>query len=270
MLEEAEHPPEKFRAESDRTAGPAGRPGHPQNARGTSAAINRNAHPVSTDRRHHQPDSTRPATEPRLTPQQEMTLLTAYREGDPGALADLLRGYQRRIFAVCVRMLRNEEEARDLTQDTLLRLVERIDTYDGRAALSTWIIRIAMNLCFSHLRKRKLRNHASLDHATGGPDATAPALRLVDDREPGAETRVQQGESRRRLLNAMERLEPDMRAVLVLRDLQDLDYQQIADVLDLPIGTVKSRLFRAREALRTRLEESEKDDPQEARRDGTN
>lgn len=199
-----------------------------------------------------------------------MALLAAYRDGDPGALADLLRGYQRRIFAVCVRMLRNEEEARDLTQDTLLRLIERIDTYDGRAALSTWIIRIAMNLCFSHLRKRKLRNHASLDQSTSAADTSTPALRLVDDREPGAETRVQLDETRGRLLNAVERLEPDMRAVLVLRDLQDLDYQQIADVLDLPIGTVKSRLFRAREALRSRLEEAEQGGQQQTRRDGTN
>ncbi len=199
----------------------------------------------------------------------------AYRDGDSAALADLLRGYQRRIFAVCFRMLRDDEEARDLTQDTLLRLIERIDTYDGRAALSTWIIRIAMNLCFSHLRKQKLRKHQSLDGVSSGPETAAPALRLVDDREPTAEIRVQRDESRDRLLDALERLEPDMRAVLILRDLQDLDYQQIADVLDLPIGTVKSRLFRAREALRTRLEESEslgstRTDSSPARRDGTN
>lgn len=196
--------------------------------------------------------------EVRLTPLREAQLIAAHRDGDPTALAELLRGYQRRVYAVCARMIRDEHEARDLTQDTLVRIIERLDTYDGRAALSTWIIRIAMNLCFSHLRKRKLRSHQSLDHPSPGglEQGEAPPMiaRLPDPREHAADRRITQQETRQRLLEAMNRLDPEVRAILILRDLQDLDYQQVAEVLEIPIGTVKSRLFRAREALRSRLE----------------
>jgi RNA polymerase sigma-70 factor (ECF subfamily) len=197
-----------------------------------------------------------PDGEPRLTPLREMQLVEAYRRGDAEALADLVRAYQRRVYGVCYRMVRDPDEASDLTQDALIRVIEGLGSYDGRSKLSTWVIRVTMNVCLSHLRKQKLRRHGSLDDpAAGGGGTWAQNLPSPAGRGelPGTR-RVEQAELQVVLQAALDRVDPVMRAVLVLRDLQDLNYQQIAEVLDLPVGTVKSRLFRAREALRAALE----------------
>ena len=183
-----------------------------------------------------------------LTPLGERQLVEAHRRGDPDAIGRLLRLYQRRIYSVCFRMLRDEHEARDLTQDALLKVLEGLDSYDGRSKLSTWVIRVTMNCCLSHLRKQKLRRHASLDVAAEKGAIPPAAAELSPGRH------VEQAEMRGILLRAMGGIDPDMRAVLVLRDLQDLEYHRIADVLRIPVGTVKSRLFRARTALRAAAE----------------
>jgi len=189
----------------------------------------------------------------------------AFRAGDPEAVGTLLRSYQRRMFAVCYRMVRNDEDARDLTQESMMKVLEGLATFDARARLSTWVIRVTMNCCLSHLRKRKLRRHLSLD---APPDtvATSPpgehgGLNVADTRELGATASVERDEASRLVIRALDSLDPDMRAVLVLRDMQDLDYQQIAEVIDAPVGTVKSRLFRARAALREAIERMSADVP---------
>ncbi|HRP64142.1 MAG TPA: sigma-70 family RNA polymerase sigma factor [Phycisphaerales bacterium] len=195
---------------------------------------------------------------PRMTPLREMQLLEAHRAGDGEALGELLDAYQHRIYAVCYRMLRDVDEASDLTQDSLIKVIEGLDSYDGRSKLSTWMIRIAMNCCLSHLRKQKLRRHGSLDAAgaalEGGAAFGTHWGRSLQGELSGSR-RVEQAEARGILHRALMSLEPDARAVLVLRDMQDLDYEQIAEVLETPLGTVKSRLFRARAALRAMIEQ---------------
>lgn len=184
-----------------------------------------------------------------LTPLRELQLVEAHRRGDPGALTDLLKSYQKRVYGICYRMVGHREDAADLTQDALIRVLEGLPSYDGRSKLSTWVFRVTMNCCLSHLRKAKVRQAGSLDEPV---DATGLARhqKLPDQREPAAEQRIEQEEQRAALFRALAALDPDARAMLVLRDLQDLDYQQLADVLSVPVGTVKSRLFRARAALR--------------------
>ena len=150
-------------------------------------------------------------------------------------------------------MLRDPEDARDLTQDALVKVMEGLDSFDRRSALSTWVIRVTMNCCLSHIRKQKLRQHGSLDEPRGAGDE--PWIhRLAAGGEPTAHQHVKQSEMRGILLRALARLDSQMRAILVLRDLQQLEYQQIGGVLDIPVGTVKSRLFRARAALRVAAE----------------
>jgi RNA polymerase sigma-70 factor (ECF subfamily) len=185
---------------------------------------------------------------------RELQLIEAYRAGDPEALAELLVAYQRRVYGVCYRMVRNPEAAADLTQDSLIKVMEGLDSYDGRAAFSTWVIRVTMNCCLSHLRKERLRRHGSLDQPTA-EGALPPSFHLPSEAELSGLRRVEQAEMRSVLLRALASLEPHMRAVLVLRDLQGLEYQQIGQVLGVPVGTVKSRLFRARAALRAAAEE---------------
>lgn len=199
---------------------------------------------------------------PRLTPLRELQLLEVSRAGGTDAhkaLTELLAAYQRRIYSVCFRMLRRPEDAADVTQDVLLKLVENLSSYDGRSKLSTWIIRVAMNASLSHLRRQKTRETQSLGAGShidveGGAGPAEPRTPPPASREPSPLQSVQQDQQRTLVLRALESLDADTRAILVLRDTQDMDYQQLAEVFDVPIGTVKSRLFRARAAFREALE----------------
>lgn len=193
-----------------------------------------------------------------MDPADEQALIQRVHDGDRAALGDLLRAHQRRLYNVCYRMVSHPDDAAELTQDVLLKVVEKIDGFRGDARLTTWMTRIAMNASISHLRKRKLRKTVSLDQpshetASGGGGGLSLAGRLTDEREPGPAACVQQGEMLDELQTAIAGLDDDQRAVLVLRDVEELDYHQIAQTLDLPVGTVKSRLFRARLALREKL-----------------
>ena len=184
---------------------------------------------------------------------QEAQLVAAAKRGDVAALGQLLEDQQHRLFNVCYRMVGNSDDAAELTQDAMLRVVEHIGQYDGRAAFGTWITRIAMNLAVSHLRKQRLRWAASLDHRSGGngEDQSSPLRdQLADSREPEPHQSVQRDEMIAHLQTALDRIDDDLRAVLVLRDIDQMDYRQIAGSLAIPVGTVKSRLFRARLALR--------------------
>jgi RNA polymerase sigma-70 factor (ECF subfamily) len=189
----------------------------------------------------------------RMTPLRELQLVQAHRRGNAEAIGELLGAYERRIYAVCFRMVRDEHDARDLAQDAMVKVLQGLDGYDGRSKLSTWIIRISMNSCLSHLRKQRLRRHGTIDRdwpqgASGPLEAGGAGGELSPARG------VEQSEMQGILSRALGSLDPQMRAVLVLRDMQDLEYSQIAEVLNVPVGTVKSRLFRARVALRTAVE----------------
>lgn len=219
-------------------------------------------------------------TPPAATPAEpgpdawELRLVNQIRSAKPGdataraAWEELLTTYQDRLFAMCAQLCRDREVARDLTQETFVKVIQGFDSYDGRARLITWMTRIAMNVTLSHLRRQKLRRHASLDGfagpipgAAGGEEQSGgPIARLAQNREPGAERGVEKRETGRALWRSIETLDPDHQAVLVLRDFHDLDYQEIADVLGVRVGTVKSRLFRARTALRDVLEREGKQD----------
>ena len=183
--------------------------------------------------------------------------MAAVQRGDRAALGELLQSYQHRLFSVCLRMVGHREDAADLTQEGLLRIIQHIGEYDGRSALSTWMIRIVMNLSISHLRKRRLRLAASLeagdDYTDGDDQGASLRHQLRDTRELPPDTSVEMAEMIHQLHQALDRLEPDFKSVLVLRDLQEMDYAQIGEVLALPVGTVKSRIFRARLAMRNIL-----------------
>jgi RNA polymerase sigma-70 factor (ECF subfamily) len=168
-------------------------------------------------------------------------------------------------------MVGSRELAADLCQEAMVRIIQGLPGFDGASQFTTWATRVTMNVCLTHLRSAKLRRHASLDGPAGrdgrsiagriGPSKAAEAERSDSDRfdalqvqEPNPGQRVQQQDERARLLAALAKLEPEHRAILVLRDVQGLDYDHIAHALDIPGGTVKSRLFRARAALRSLIE----------------
>lgn len=206
---------------------------------------------------------------------RDLQLVRQVRAGGPAerqAWGELVRRYQDRIFGVCLRMLGDRDAAADLTQETFVKFIQGAQTFDERAKLSTWLVRVAMNACLSHLRSQKLRKHASLDAAIPPSLLRGGVVRSGDIRTPSEEEafrlaeqtapqRVEHLERQRLVAAALAQLEPEQRAILILRDVQGLEYDQIAAVLEIAGGTVKSRLFRARLALREALERLEAGKP---------
>ena len=193
---------------------------------------------------------------------EELAIVDRIRSGDSRAWSELIVRYQDRLYAVCLRMVRDRELATDLTQDAFVKVIQGLHSFDGRAKLSTWMIRVTMNVCLSRLRSEKLRRHASLEamaeRPRGGSEEGSGGLTAADQfsqiREQSQDESVEFHEDRERVLRALSTLDPDQRAVLILCDCRGLPYEQIAEVLGVAVGTVKSRLFRARAALRDAVE----------------
>ena len=167
-------------------------------------------------------------------------LLAAVRAGDRGALERLLRSHQPRLWAVCRRLTGSDADADDATQEALISIVRALPRFDGRSRFGTWSYRIAVNASLDELRRRRRRPEPGLpgdddDRGRPEPVATTPA---PEDAALTADVDA-----------ALRRLPPEFRAPVVLRDLCGLDYAEIAEVLELPPGTVRSRISRGRAAL---------------------
>jgi len=207
----------------------------------------------------HAPSSTAGERGGEEWPAREAALLERIREkgvADREAWGELLVHHQDRLYAVCLRMV-GREAAADLTQDAMVKILQGLEGYDGRSQLSTWMIRIAMNGCLSWLRGQKLRRHKGLDGqdegSVRGLGSEGTGGRL--DGELSAGLGVQTDERHVAVSAALAGLPDDQRAILILRDVHGLDYEQVGAVLEIAVGTVKSRLFRARLALRELVEE---------------
>ena len=192
----------------------------------------------------------------------DLKLVEAIRRGEAQAWPALIARHQDRLFSVCMRMVHNRDLAADLTQDSFVKIIQGMDSFDGRAKLSTWMIRITMNVCLSKLRSEKLRRHASIEAMQEGTQSDTGSGRgggrsgggFEQGREPALGSGVEAHEDQERVLLALRQLDPDQRAVLILCDCRGHSYEQIAEVLGVAVGTVKSRLFRARTALRDLVE----------------
>ena len=187
----------------------------------------------------------------------EQSLISAVTSGDRAALGELLSQNQQRLYNIVYRMLGHHDDASEVTQEAMLKIVENIGSFRGQSNITTWMIRIAMNQSISHLRRQRHRRTMSLDTGEnrGATDTTLVPLgtKLAESGEPTPVQNVQHLEMVQTLHIALSRLDDDFRSVLVLRDIDQMDYRQIAETLDLAIGTVKSRLFRARLALRQEM-----------------
>ncbi len=191
----------------------------------------------------------------------EMALFLKARGGDRSAYGQIVVLYQDRLFNALLRMVGETEEARELTQETFTRGLEKIESFRGESSPYTWMFRIGMNLAISSLRRSQRVRIFSLEGASRDGNEMAhrddQASALVDRvASAKGELPPQAAERRERhqmVLDALSRLDGEYRAVLIMRDVEGFDYQQMADVLGLPLGTLKSRLFRARLALRDEL-----------------
>ncbi|MFT4773104.1 MAG: RNA polymerase sigma-70 factor (ECF subfamily) [Ilumatobacter sp.] len=180
-----------------------------------------------------------------MAPLSDDELVAAAQGGDRSAMDQLLRRHYDRIYAVCRRVTGGAKDADDACQEALIKIARNLPRFDGRAAFSTWAYRIATNASLDELRKRKRRPrlHSMNPHGDGS-DSAGPEV--VD---PMAAKRIDAIDDRLAIDEALGELSDDFKAAVVLRDVADLDYDEIADVLQIPIGTVKSRIARGRAAL---------------------
>jgi RNA polymerase sigma-70 factor (ECF subfamily) len=173
------------------------------------------------------------------------------RKGDREAFAELVGLYQDKLYHLALRMLYQPQEAEDVVQETFLRVFANLDRYDDKQKFSTWIYRIATNLCIDRLRRRK--SNMSLDaEVTDGEGTDWYAMLPSDERTP--ESRLVLSETQEQVRRAIDALPEKYKAVVVLRYLHDLSLQEIGEILDMPVTTVKTRVHRGREALRQKLE----------------
>jgi RNA polymerase sigma-70 factor (ECF subfamily) len=173
------------------------------------------------------------------------------RKGDQRAFAEIVGIYKDKLYHLAYRMTGNRQEAEDVVQDAFLRVFKNLDRYDEKQKFSTWIYRIATNLCIDRLRKR--RTVYSLDSESSEHDGLDGYSMLPsDDRTPESELLL--SETQRTIQQAMETLPAKYKSVMVLRYMQDLSLQEISEVLDMPVTTVKTRVHRGREFLRKKLE----------------
>jgi RNA polymerase sigma-70 factor (ECF subfamily) len=182
---------------------------------------------------------------------EDAALVEQIKAGQTEVYGVLVQKYSDRLFNTCWRICGNLEDARDLTQEAFLKALEHIGGFAQSSSFYTWLYRVAVNLALSHRRQQSRRATTSLD-ATTGEEAGGSRLaqRLSDPGASSPPTAASQGELQGVVARALNELDDDHRAVIVLRDLEGFDYQEIGTILELPVGTVKSRLFRARNALR--------------------
>jgi RNA polymerase sigma-70 factor (ECF subfamily) len=167
---------------------------------------------------------------------RDIELIGEYLKGDIDSFNELVAAHEDRVFGICLRMLPNREAALDATQDTFLTVFRKVDRYKAQAAFSTWLYRVTMNTCYDHLRREKRKRADRL------PDSYDP----VDVRAGDPFTAV---DVRQDIEDALLELSVEFRSAVILVDLQGLSLQQASDTLEVPTGTVKSRLFRARRHL---------------------
>lgn len=168
---------------------------------------------------------------------------------DPDAFGEIVRRWERKIFALCFGMLTREDEARDATQETFIAAYRNLGKFRGEAKVSSWLHRIAVNQCLTTKRRAKTRSEDYLDDETGESDRVfvAPA-----NYSPGNE--AEQSERLRVVRQAVGSLPVDLRQVIVMKEFEEMTFQEISDTLELPLSTVKSRVYTALKQLRMKLE----------------
>jgi len=169
------------------------------------------------------------------------------KRGDPAAFEELVREHERKIFNLCFNTMGNAEDAADMAQETLLKAWRALERFDGRSGLGTWLYRIAVNTCLDELRRRRNRSSVSMQ------SLAEKGWEPEDDSGDFVERSIQRDEVR----SALQQLPEEYRTVLILRDIQGFSYDEIASILECPVGTVRSRLNRARGNIAKKLTNGE-------------
>lgn len=180
----------------------------------------------------------------------DLKLIRKCKRGEEAAFEALLNRYRGPIYSLCFRMTRHSEDAHDLAQEIFIKVFSLLERYDEEYAFSSWLFRIATNHCIDYLRRNRLR-FLSLDG--GGHKDNEEIEFQLPDSGPCPDTVLQRKEALDRLEEIIDQLPPHYRAITLLRHDQELSYEEIAEILDLPLGTVKARIHRARNLIQQML-----------------
>src|SRR5712672_3133467 len=196
------------------------------------------------------------ATPPDKTSLSDEKLVRAAQRGDMPAFEELVARHRDKIYARAFSMMRNEDEAVDLSQEAWVKGWQRLEQFQGDSSFATWITRIVINLCLDELRKQKRRRTESIeemDEESGGVERQMPVITT------NPTERLERGELRQRIDRALEQLSHEHRTVLVLHEFEEMEYKEIAKTMDCSIGTVMSRLFYARRKMAVLLADMKKE-----------
>ncbi len=181
-----------------------------------------------------------------MTREQEAQIVRKVLEGDVNAFETLVVEYEKNVYAITQRMTGNAEDAADMTQETFIKAYNSLSSFRGDSKFSVWLYRIATNVCLDFLRSRSRKPTVSL--SMEDDDGEEMQLDIADESQ-SPEMLLERGLTRDAVRRGLNALPPDYKQILLLREIQGLSYDEISDVLDLEVGTVKSRIFRARKRL---------------------
>lgn len=181
----------------------------------------------------------------------EQLLIERSKNGDVSAFEMLIEAYQKKVFNLAYRIIGNYDDANDIAQEAFIRIFRSISGFRGQSSFSTWIYRITTNVCLDEIRKRKNKSVQYLDDDIQTDDGKMQRQIISDD--PLPEEIAERKELRAAINDSLGELKEEYRIIITLRDIQGMSYEEIAKVLDCPTGTVKSRINRARQALKNVL-----------------
>ena len=201
---------------------------------------------ASSPREAEEPEDRKNDSEPSVAA-EDMELVRRAREGDFGAYDDLVRRYQERIYATIYHMTSNHEDANDLAQETFIKAFQALKSFKGGSSFYTWIYRIAVNKTINFLKQRKNKLQMSLDDIDFNAEHDPDLVALISEKTPRREANL--AELQEKLNEAMQKLSDQHRLVVTLHDVQGLAHEEIAEIMECNVGTVRSRLFYARQQL---------------------
>ncbi len=197
-------------------------------------------------------NSTMPSGQPSGAENEDHDLVRRSQSGDTRAFDELVTKYRTRIHAMTYQMVRNEQDAWDLAQDGFFKAWKSLSKFRFQSAFYTWLYRIVTNVAIDWLRKKQVRSEGEFDETIGNL-SIEPTADVTPKGEVSPERQMERGELRERLDAAIAKLSPDHRQVILLKEIEGLQYHEIADVVGCSIGTVMSRLFYARKKLQSML-----------------
>lgn len=181
-----------------------------------------------------------------MTREQEAAIVRQVIEGDTNAFEKLVREYEKNVYNIALRMVNNSEDASDMTQEAFIKAYNSLQNFRGDSKFSVWLYRIVSNVCLDFLRSKNRRPTVSL--SVEDDDGEETEIDVADESQ-SPELLLERSLTRDAVRRGLEALPPDYRQILLLREIQGLSYDEISSALDLEVGTVKSRIFRARKKL---------------------